>query len=86
MELVIRVSRDEFNERLFAKIKSLLKSSGETEVVIRIGNPPVDNILQEDAAIYLTKVNQSIKEIEEGKGVVFTMEELDEYINKNFLE
>jgi hypothetical protein len=86
MEAVIRVSALEFDEKLFAKIKSLLKNSKESEVIIKITNRSAENILQEPEAEYWTKINRSIKEIEEGKGTVFTMKEFEEYIGKNFPE
>ncbi len=87
MEAVIKVSGDEFDENLFNKIKLLLKSintSSETEIVIRIGTRVASGLLEEDSAAYLTKLNRSIKEVEEGKGMTFTMQELEAYLNKNF--
>jgi hypothetical protein len=76
----------EFDETLFAKIKSLLKNSEESEVIIKITKRSAENILQEPEAEYWIKINRSIKEVEEGKGVVFTMKEFEEYVGKNFPE
>ena len=87
MEAVIKISGDEFDENLFNKIKSLLKSIGNqagTEIVIKIGKRQPENMLEEPASAYWTKINRSVKEIEDGKGVTFTMKELEEYLNKNF--
>ena len=84
MEAVIKVSAFEFDEKLFAKIKSLLQSSDATEVTIRIATTDGTNILEYPQAEYWNKIERSINEIEQGKGVVFTMQEFEEYVNKNF--
>lgn len=84
MEAVIRVSAFEFDEKLFANIKALLKNEKNAEIVIKIGPLVEENVLDEPQAIYWNKINRSIKEIEEGKGKVFTMKELEEYVGKNF--
>ena len=84
MEAVIRISGTEFDEQLFASIRSFIKNSEETEVTITIGNRRNENLLEEAQAAYLNKIDRSAREIEEGKGVVFTMKEFEEYVNKNF--
>ena len=84
MEAVIRVSAFEFDEKLFANIKALLKNAKNAEIIIKIGNLADGNVLEEPEAIYWNKINRSIKEVEEGKGVVFTMKEFEEYVGKNF--
>jgi len=86
MDAVIKVSPEEFDENFFAKIKSLLKYSGTAKVVIEIAERDKKNIVEEPVSEYWAKVNQSIKDIESGRGVVFTMQELDEYLKKNFSE
>ena len=84
MEAVIRISGAEFDEQLFANIKSFIKNSEETEVVITIGNRKSENMLEEVQAQYRNKIDRSAREIEEGKGIVFTMKEFEEYVSKNF--
>ncbi len=84
MEAVIRVSAFEFDEKLFAKIKSLLQSSDATEVTIRIATSDSTNIPEDPKAEYWNKIERSTHEIEQGKGVVFTMQEFEEYVSKNF--
>jgi hypothetical protein len=85
MDAVIKVSPEEFDENLFAKVKSLLKNSADSKVIIEIASKN-KNLLEDPASEYWTKINQSIKDLENGKGVVFTMEELEEYVNKQFSE
>lgn len=84
MEAVIKVSAFEFDEKLFAKIKSLLQSSDATEVTIRIASSDSTYILEDPKAEYWNKIERSVHEIEEGNAVVFTMQEFEEYVNKNF--
>lgn len=82
MEAVIKVSAFEFDEKLFAKIKSLLQSTQATEITIRIATS--DNILEEPQAEYLLKIDKAADEIQSGKGITFTMQEFEAYIHKNF--
>lgn len=84
MEAVIKVSAFEFDEKLFANIKALLKNAKNAEIIIKIGGLADGNVLEEPESIYWNKINRSIKEVEEGKGVVFTMKEFEEYVGKNF--
>ena len=86
MDTVIRVSPEEFNEHLFEKIKLLLKNSANSKLVIEISARDKGNMVKEAASEYWTRVNRSIKEIEDGKGMSFTMKELDEYLHKHFRE
>jgi len=82
MDAVIKVSPEEFDKNLFDKIKLLLKNSSDSKIVIEISSK--ENIFEEPDSEYWSKINASIKELEEGKGIVFTMQELDEYLDKHF--
>jgi hypothetical protein len=84
MEAVIKISVLEFDEKFFAKIRSLLQNTDATEITISIATSGGKNILEEPETAYWNKVDRSVKEIEAGKGIVFTMKEFEEYVNKNF--
>ncbi len=85
MEAVIKVSVFEFDEKLFAKIKSLLQTSSATELTISI-TTGTKNILEEGPAEYWKGVEQAVEDVRNGKGTVFTMQEFEEYVSKNFSE
>jgi protein tyrosine phosphatase len=82
MDAVIKISPEEFDKNLFDKIKLLLKNSSDSKVIIEIASK--ENVFEDPASEYWSKINQSIKELEEGKGTVFTIQELDEYLSKHF--
>jgi hypothetical protein len=82
MDAVIKVSSSEFDEELFKKIKSLIKKIGNAEVTIAVTNKTENLFRNESKKEYWDRLNKSVTDIEEGKGVVFTMDELEEYIHK----
>jgi hypothetical protein len=82
MDALIKISSTEFNEDLFKKIKSLLKSFGTAEVTIAVSNKGEGILRKESDAAYLTRLDKASKDIDDGKGIIFSMDELDEYINK----
>ena len=82
MDAVIKISPEEFDKNLFDKIKLLLKNSSDSKVIIEIASK--ENMFEDPASEYWSKINRSIKELEEEQGTVFTMQELDEYLAKHF--
>jgi len=82
MDALIKIPSSEFNEDVFKKIKALIKTTGNSEVTIAISNTEETQFRKESKKEYWNRLNQSIKDIEEGKGIVFTMDELGEYIHK----
>ena len=81
MDAVIKIPSSEFNEEVFKKIKSLIKSFGDSEITIAVSNSETP-LRKESKEEYWTRLNRSVSDIEEGKGVIYTMEELGEYIRK----
>lgn len=79
MDALIKVSSSEFNEELFKKIKLLIKSVGNAEITISVNNLGRKESKEE----YWNRLNKSAAEIKKGKGVIFTMDELDKYIHKS---
>jgi len=82
MDALIEVSSSEFNEELFKKIKSLIKSVGIGEITIKVNNPESTLLRKETPEEYWSRIDKSVKDIDEGKGIVFTIEELQEYVHK----
>ncbi len=82
MDALIKITSSEFNEDVFKKIKALIKSLGNAEITIAVSNKRNDISRQESKDEYWNRLNKSVLDIEQGKGTVFTMAELDEYIHK----
>lgn len=83
MDAVIKIPSSEFNEDVFKKIRSLIKSFGDAEVTIAISNTPENQLRKETKEEYWNRLNKSVSDIKEGKGIVFTMDELEEYIHNS---
>ncbi len=81
---LIKVPSSEFNIELFEKIKSFLKNEYSLEVTISIREKKSDFVLNESQEEYWNRLNKSVKEVEEGKTVIFSMDELDQYLQQNF--
>ncbi|MBL7732181.1 MAG: hypothetical protein JNM88_13460 [Chitinophagaceae bacterium] len=83
MEAVIKISAKEFDKNLFEKIRSLLQTThaAELTISIRTGTP---QLLEESQAEYWKGVEKAAADINEGKGIVFTMDEFEEYVRRNF--
>lgn len=79
MEAVFKIKASEFNEVLFAKIKSLIKGS-HSEITIAVKEEADDTTLMEKE--FWDRLKKSRVEIEAGKGVTFTMKELEDFIRK----
>ena len=82
MDALIEVSSSEFNEELFKRIKSLIKSLGKGEITIKVNNPESTLFRTETYEEYWDRIREADEEIKQGKGVVFTMAELEEYLHK----
>lgn len=83
MDAVIKMPSSEFNEEVFKKIKALITSFGNADVTIAISNNK--DFRSETKDEYWDRLNRSVKDLENGNGVTFTMEELGEYIHKTSL-
>ncbi|CAN5361771.1 hypothetical protein BH11BAC3_BH11BAC3_06690 [soil metagenome] len=80
MDAVFKVPSSEFNEELFKKILALVKGTNSD---ITIAVKEKSNVLSpETNDQFFEKLNKSIEDIELGKGVTFTMEELNDFISK----
>ncbi|HSN07580.1 MAG TPA: hypothetical protein VLS85_01020 [Hanamia sp.] len=84
MEALIKVPSSEFNIELFEKIKSFLKNEYSLEVTISIREKGSDFFLNETQEEYWNRMDKSVEEVKEGKTIIFTMDELDKYLQKNF--
>ena len=80
MDALIKISSSEFNEDIFKKLKSIIKSIGNSEITIEITNKTNSLFRKETKDKYWNRIKQSTKELEEGKGVVFTMDELEKFV------
>lgn len=79
MDALIRVSSNEFNEDLFKKIKSLINAIGNAEITISVS----DITSSESKDQYWARIDKSVADIKDGKGQVFTMTELNDFIYKS---
>lgn len=74
MDAVFNIKGEEFNETLFKKIKSLLRKTGNANVVIQI---------TDDADAYHKALQKSISELSKPENLIsFSMEGLEEYTAK----
>lgn len=79
MDAVIKVPSSQFTIELFDKIKSLIKNEYSLEITISIKERNSDFLLNESEEQYWTRLKKSIKEVEDGKTIVLTMDQLDEF-------
>lgn len=77
MEAMFKIPIQEFNLDLFKNLQEILGRLKTGEVTIAIRN---DGPKTETPEEYEKRLLGSIKELEEGKGIVFTMSELEDYI------
>ncbi len=82
MDAMIKISSSEFNEDVFKKIKALIKSFGSAEVTIAVSNATGSMFRKESKEEYWERLSKSVVDIEHGKGIVFTMDELENYIHE----
>ena len=81
MDAVFKVPSSEFNEELFKKIIALVKGTN-SDITIAVKEKDSSVIAPETNEQFFEKLNKSIEDIELGKGVTFTMEELNDFITK----
>ena len=81
MEAIFKFPSSEFNEDLFTKISALLKGR-YADITIAVHDKAEIGFRNESNEQYWNRMNKSVTDIEEGKGVTFSMEELNELINK----
>ncbi len=82
MDAVIKISSAEFNENLFSNIKDLLKGK-EADITIAIRGRQSDvSFRNETEEEYWSRLGKAVTDIENVKGVTFSMQELEEFIHK----
>ena len=71
MDAVIKIKGDEFDEKLFKRIKALLGTNDNASVVIHV---------TDDQSAYLRDLEKSIKELNQSENLLsFTMESFETY-------
>ena len=73
MEATIKINPQEFSLDFFDKIKQLIHNQKDVSLTISINNSETKK--------YWTKIDDSITELQQGKGTIFTMDSLHEFIN-----
>lgn len=82
MDAVIKISSAEFNENLFSNIKEMLNGK-EADITIAIRSRQKDDISRNETQDeYWSRLSKAVTDIENGKGITFTMQELEELIHK----
>ena len=81
MDAIFKVPSAEFNEELFNKIAALLKGR-DADVTIAVHDKTDVNLPDETEAQYWNRLSKAVTDIEEGKGITVSMEELDALIDK----
>jgi hypothetical protein len=78
METVIRLRLSELTNSTIEKLKAILRNSSDQE------DPEIAILIQPDAnKNYFEELYASIKQLEKGDVISFTMEELTEYTRQN---
>ena len=79
MNATIRISAQEFNQDLFNHLRELFKNVKNSEITISFNG---DDLRMQPETIeeYEQRLLRSVKQLEEGKKVEFTMESLAEYV------
>lgn len=81
MDAVFKIKVSEFNESLFASIKSLIKGQ-DGEITITLHEAGNNYPLRESAEEYIARIKKASADLESGKGIAFTMEELGDFIKQ----
>lgn len=81
MDTIIKVSSSEFDEELFKKIRTFLRGRN-ADITIAVTDIPENASRKETSEEYWNRLNKSIEDIEDGKGITFTMKEFEEFITK----
>lgn len=81
MEAIIKVPSSEFTEELFKKIVALIKNR-DAEITIAVNDTPATKVAAENNDLFWLRLKNSVTEIEEGKGIILTMSELEMLIKE----
>lgn len=81
MDAVIKIPASEFNEELFKKISALVKGKN-ADITIAVKDRSQNLFRDETEEEYWNRLNSSISDIEQEKGVTFTMQELEKLIHE----
>ncbi|GAA4463011.1 hypothetical protein GCM10023093_10600 [Nemorincola caseinilytica] len=79
MDALIKISSSEFNEEVFKKIKELIGSFGNSEVTIAVRSSST-TLRKETKEQYWDRLKTAAADLENGKGTVFTMDELEAFM------
>lgn len=78
MDAIFKIPSSEFNEELFKKI-ILLLNGRNAEITIAVHeNDTLDNL--ESNKDFWSRLDKSIRDIDDGKGVNFTMSDLERFV------
>lgn len=82
MDAVIKLSPNELTHELVDDIKAFLPNNKTFEITITIKEKPLKEYLfEESPEEYVTKLNRSISDIENNRGLVtFTVEEFEKFV------
>ncbi len=80
MEALIKISTEEFNQELFNQLEKLVKRYKNGKMTISLKDNAIADFDNESNEQYEARLLNSIAELDEGKGVTFTMESLEAYI------
>ncbi|CAN5399736.1 hypothetical protein BH11BAC5_BH11BAC5_40280 [soil metagenome] len=80
MDAIFKFPSSEFNEELFKKILALLKDR-DADITIAVHDKAGNSFREETNDEYWIRLNKSVTDIEEGKGVTYSMDELNAFIN-----
>ena len=80
MDATLKMSSAEFSELSLPDLKSFIEMF--EHVTIEVNNLGRTLFRHETSEEYWDRIREAGEEIKQGKGMVFTMEELDEFIHK----
>lgn len=84
MEAILKVTSSEFTDELFMKIKNILNSMNGAELTISISDNKTKGMLREETKEqYINRLNESIKNYDNGNVITFqgnTFDEFSKYI------
>lgn len=84
METIIRVQPEELKMELLDKIRQLIRGEQETEITIHLKQKSAELADAYTSVDYFAELAKSVKDMEEGRTVSFTMDELNKYVHENF--
>ena len=81
MNALIKISAKEFNAELFKNLQEIFKRFQNAELTISLHEKRRTTEVSEDKSEYEKRLLNSVKEMEEGKYVEFTMDSLKKYVD-----